>query len=94
MAGIGPHRRPLQRALRWDGFFPIASQGLLAPDEIASYLDGADRPPGWELFAARVPGVAPPEFEAAGVSWLVDSAWPTGEWVKELSGRIADGPQR
>jgi alkanesulfonate monooxygenase SsuD/methylene tetrahydromethanopterin reductase-like flavin-dependent oxidoreductase (luciferase family) len=94
VAGIAPHRRPLERALRWDGFFPIGHEALLGPDEIARYLDGVERPAGWELYAALTDTHAPAEFEAVGASWLVQGAWPTGDWVAELRQRIVAGPPR
>jgi alkanesulfonate monooxygenase SsuD/methylene tetrahydromethanopterin reductase-like flavin-dependent oxidoreductase (luciferase family) len=94
VAGTVPHRRPLERALKWDGFFPIGIEDSMSPEAIAEYLDGVDRPTGWDLFASLTPGVDPSEFAAVGVTWLVDSAWPVCDWVAELSGRIADGPPR
>lgn len=94
VAGIAPHRRPLQRALRWDGFFPLGPEGLLSPDEIADYLDGVPRPPGWELFAARTAGDPVARFADVGVTWLVEGAWPEGDWVEDLSRRIDGGPPR
>ena len=72
MAGVAPHRRPLARALRWDGFFPIGSDEKLGPDGIAAYLDGVDRPDGWDLFASPRPGSDPAAYAAVGVTWLVE----------------------
>ncbi|HEX4818913.1 MAG TPA: hypothetical protein VFV00_01810, partial [Acidimicrobiales bacterium] len=92
--GVAYNRAPLQRALRWDGFFPIGHDSFLGPDDIARYVDGAERPDGWDLFAARTPGPSVAEFEAVGVTWLVEGAWPVGDWVSELAGRINDGPPR
>jgi hypothetical protein len=94
VAGIAPHRRPLRRSLRWDGFFPLGPDGLLAPDELARYVDGVERPPGWDLFAALTPGHRPAEFETVGVTWLVQGAWPTGNWLGELTKNINEGPPR
>jgi alkanesulfonate monooxygenase SsuD/methylene tetrahydromethanopterin reductase-like flavin-dependent oxidoreductase (luciferase family) len=94
VAGVSPHRRPLERALRWEGFFPIAGAELLSPDAIANYLEGIVPPRGWDLFAALTPGHDPSEFAAVGVTWLVEGAWPVGDWVAELSGRIIEGPPR
>ena len=94
VAGVAPHRRPLARALRWDGFFPIGSADLMSPDQIADYLDGVDPPGDWDLFASRKAGYDPSDFAAAGVTWLVDGAWPVGDWVSELSGRVVEGPPR
>ena len=94
VAGIAPHRRPLERALRWDGFFPIGSQGLLGPEELAHYVGAVERPAGWDLFAALTDDHDTTEFEAVGVTWRVQGAWPTGDWVAELTARIVDGPPR
>ena len=92
VAGVAYNRAPLRRALKWDGFFPIGSDSFLGPDDLARYVEGIDRPANWDLFAARVPGHSPAEFEAAGVTWLVDGAWPDGDWVPELHNRIKAGP--
>jgi alkanesulfonate monooxygenase SsuD/methylene tetrahydromethanopterin reductase-like flavin-dependent oxidoreductase (luciferase family) len=94
IAGTHPRRKPLERALRWDGYLPIAYPSFLTPDDLAAFLDGVERPPGWEVWAARAPGHAAADFEAAGASWLVDGAWPEGDWVTELCDRIAAGPPR
>jgi alkanesulfonate monooxygenase SsuD/methylene tetrahydromethanopterin reductase-like flavin-dependent oxidoreductase (luciferase family) len=93
VAGVAPHRRPLERALRWDGFFPIGAQGL-SPDDIADYLQGVEPPDDWDLFALLTPGHDPSQFAAVGVTWLVEGPWPMGNWVEELSIRIAGGPPR
>src|SRR3954452_7904750 len=62
VAGVTPHRRPLQRALRWDGYFPISSTALLTPDDVAAQLAGVERPDDWELFTTRTPGVSVAEW--------------------------------
>jgi hypothetical protein len=93
VAGTWPNRRPLERSLRWDGFFPIGDEGFVTPAELAGYVGDADRPAGWELFASSHPDHAAGEFEAVGVDWLVDSFWPMGDWVTELTGSIEAGPR-
>src|SRR5690606_10506286 len=45
VAGESPHRRPLRRALGWDGFVPLSVGGALTPEQVADYLDGVERPP-------------------------------------------------
>ena len=94
VAGTAYRRRPLQRAVRWDGFFPIGHDHFLGPADIARYVGEVERPQGWELFAARTPECVPSEFEDAGVTWLVEGAWPMGDWVNELRTRIKAGPPR
>jgi alkanesulfonate monooxygenase SsuD/methylene tetrahydromethanopterin reductase-like flavin-dependent oxidoreductase (luciferase family) len=92
VAGIIPHRLPLARALRWDGIVPLGPQGYSSPDELATYLEGVERPPGWDVVAGRAPGVAVDEYASAGATWLIDSTWPVGDWAAEIRTRIAAGP--
>jgi alkanesulfonate monooxygenase SsuD/methylene tetrahydromethanopterin reductase-like flavin-dependent oxidoreductase (luciferase family) len=92
IAGIAPHRRPLERALRWDGFLPIGADGPLSPGEVADYLDGTERPDGWELLVARHPDHRADAYAEVGVTCLVEGTWPMGDWVEEFRGRIAAGP--
>ena len=92
VAGVAPHPRPLARAQRWDGVVPIALDRLLTPDEVAAYLAAVDRPEGWDVVVNAAPGVAFDEYEAIGATWVVEGAWPVGDWVRDLRGRIAAGP--
>ena len=94
VAGVAPHRAPLRRAVRWDGYFPIGTDDLLSPQQIADHLGDLERPPGWELFAARAEGYEPAAFAGVGVTWLVEGAWPVGDWVPDLVRRIDAGPPR
>jgi len=47
LACVWPHRRPLRRAARYDGVFPVSFGDPLGPDEVRGILElvGADRPP-------------------------------------------------
>jgi len=92
VAGVAPHRRPLARALRWDGLVPIAQGDLLTPAQLAEYLDGVDRPEGWDLVANVAPGTAFEDYEAVGATWVVEGAWPVGDWVADLRDRVTAGP--
>ena len=92
IAGTHPYRKPLARALRWDGFFPISYAALMTPQQISDYLQDIDRPPGWDVYAALTPGHDVSAFEAAGVTWLVEGGWPDGDWVNALRARIRSGP--
>lgn len=92
VAGVLPHRRPLARALRWDGFFPIGGADLPRASALADFLAGADRPSGWELSVANNGVDTPSDFAAAGATWLIDGTWPVDDWVDELRDRIAAGP--
>ena len=92
VAGVTPHRRPLERALRWDGFVPISLSSLMSPEDIAAYLDGVERPEGWELVANLAPGYTAADYEAIGATWVIDGAWPVDDWVTDLRDRIKAGP--
>jgi alkanesulfonate monooxygenase SsuD/methylene tetrahydromethanopterin reductase-like flavin-dependent oxidoreductase (luciferase family) len=91
VAGIAPHRRPLGRARRWDGVVPLGGDRLLTPAEVADYV-GADHPRGWDVVVIAAPGVPFDEYEAVGATWVVDGAWPVGDWVTELRDRVSAGP--
>jgi alkanesulfonate monooxygenase SsuD/methylene tetrahydromethanopterin reductase-like flavin-dependent oxidoreductase (luciferase family) len=93
VAAIAPNRRPLARAARWDGVVPIVPPGgTPRPDELTSYLDGVEAPPGWDVVAFRAPGVPADEYAAVGATWLVDAPWPDGDWVPGVRARITSGP--
>ena len=87
VAGYPGKRRPLRRAVRYQGFFPV---NLDRPDQLAAIatdLAGlrteAGRPPGgptgdYDLVAAVPPGTDPAPWAAAGATWLlVEFPWDT-----------------
>jgi alkanesulfonate monooxygenase SsuD/methylene tetrahydromethanopterin reductase-like flavin-dependent oxidoreductase (luciferase family) len=77
VAGRWPNRRPLRRAARWDGFFPIELPGPEALAEYAAEIDelrgGLD---GFELIAEDEPGADPAPWEAAGATWYLPDFGP------------------
>ncbi|MGH3503134.1 MAG: LLM class flavin-dependent oxidoreductase [Nocardioidaceae bacterium] len=91
VAGVLPHRRPLRRARAWDGVVPIGSDDLITPSTLADYL-GEAPPAGWDVVSPWSPGVPAHEYADVGVTWLFQSATPTGDWVDELRRRIRGGP--
>lgn len=93
VAAVAPHRRPLARALRWDGVVPLGPDGTLSPAALAGYLAGVERPAGWEVVVAQAPGVPADEYRDAGATWLVAGAWPAGDWLAELQDRVRAGPE-
>ena len=72
--------------------FPISYTSSLGPEPLTEWLGDATRPSGWELYVGLLPNADVAAFEAVGVTWLVEGAWPTGDWVRDLRQRIADGP--
>jgi alkanesulfonate monooxygenase SsuD/methylene tetrahydromethanopterin reductase-like flavin-dependent oxidoreductase (luciferase family) len=73
VAGRWPNRRPVQRAARWDGMFPIDLGG---PDDLAALateirdLRGGREDP-FDLVAEIQPGAAAEPWEAAGATWVL-----------------------
>lgn len=92
IAGIAPHRRPLERAARWEGLVPLAPDGVLTPNRLADYVaDLPHRPPGWEVVVPAEPGIPVDEYADAGATWLVASTDPDDGWVDRLRGTIQAG---
>jgi hypothetical protein len=96
---MAPFRRPLRRALRWDGVAPVAADGTpMAPEALAAYLATAGHEPqragghAVDVVAARAAGTTVADYAAAGATWLVDSTWPEGDWMTELRQRVRSGP--
>jgi alkanesulfonate monooxygenase SsuD/methylene tetrahydromethanopterin reductase-like flavin-dependent oxidoreductase (luciferase family) len=93
VAATVPHRRPLERATRWDGVVPISSTlGLMSPAEVAEYVRGVGSPPGWDVVAPWAPGFSADDYAASGATWLVESTWPEPGWEAELRARALSGP--
>jgi alkanesulfonate monooxygenase SsuD/methylene tetrahydromethanopterin reductase-like flavin-dependent oxidoreductase (luciferase family) len=91
VAGRTPNRRPLERARRWDGYAPIGDG--LDPASLVELVGPPPRP-GWDLVVPWEDDVPALDYEAAGVTWLVKSVWPTDEgWVELLRRDIEGGPR-
>jgi alkanesulfonate monooxygenase SsuD/methylene tetrahydromethanopterin reductase-like flavin-dependent oxidoreductase (luciferase family) len=72
VAGRWPNRRPVKRAVRWDGFFPIdlpepSALGELV-DEIRGLRGGTD---GFDVVVEISPGDEAGPWEAAGATWVL-----------------------
>lgn len=68
-----PKRRPVRRAARWDGLFPIELPGPDALAELAAEV-AAERPPdacAFDLVAEIEPGGDPAPWQAAGATWVL-----------------------
>jgi alkanesulfonate monooxygenase SsuD/methylene tetrahydromethanopterin reductase-like flavin-dependent oxidoreductase (luciferase family) len=78
VAAVWPHRRPVRRAARWDGLFPIDLPGPDALAELAAEVEslraGADGP--YELVVTNPPGTDPAPWIAAGATWCLTGFGP------------------
>lgn len=94
VAAEWPHRRPVRRALRWDGLFPT---GLPSPDALAELVgEVRDARPAGDPFDVIVdlpPGDDPGPWARAGATWVVTDfgIQPT---VAEVREAIDAGPAR
>jgi alkanesulfonate monooxygenase SsuD/methylene tetrahydromethanopterin reductase-like flavin-dependent oxidoreductase (luciferase family) len=72
VAGRWPRKRPIERAARWDGFFPIDLTGPEALAEIADTVRGLRGDlDGFDLIVTNPPGTDPAPWEAAGATWCL-----------------------
>jgi alkanesulfonate monooxygenase SsuD/methylene tetrahydromethanopterin reductase-like flavin-dependent oxidoreductase (luciferase family) len=72
-----PNRRPLARAARWDGVFPIE----IKPDELAEYVSElrelrGGRMDGFDVVVTNRPGTDLGPWEAAGATWCLTGWGP------------------
>jgi alkanesulfonate monooxygenase SsuD/methylene tetrahydromethanopterin reductase-like flavin-dependent oxidoreductase (luciferase family) len=87
VAAEWPHRRPVQRALRWDGLFPT---GLPNPEALAELVGEIReaRPAGepFDVVVDLAPGEDPDPWERAGATWAVTDfgVQPTLAEVREV----------
>jgi alkanesulfonate monooxygenase SsuD/methylene tetrahydromethanopterin reductase-like flavin-dependent oxidoreductase (luciferase family) len=93
LASRWPYRRPVRRAARWDGLFPIDLPG---PDELVELLadvhaerDGAAGP--FDVAVTNPPGTDRAPWEAAGATWCL-TGWGPHPPLDEVRAVIAAGP--
>jgi alkanesulfonate monooxygenase SsuD/methylene tetrahydromethanopterin reductase-like flavin-dependent oxidoreductase (luciferase family) len=92
VAGRWPNRRPLRRAARWDGYFPIDLRG---PDDLAVLaaelreLRGDDP---FDLVVEIEPRGEVARWEAAGATWVLTGSIDTPPRLDEVRAAIDAGP--
>jgi alkanesulfonate monooxygenase SsuD/methylene tetrahydromethanopterin reductase-like flavin-dependent oxidoreductase (luciferase family) len=73
VAARWPNRRPIRRAARWDGLFPIDQDEPEQLAEMVAYvteLRGNGAEP-FEIVVTNPPGTDPAPWEAAGATWCL-----------------------
>ncbi|HEX4717302.1 MAG TPA: LLM class flavin-dependent oxidoreductase [Thermoleophilaceae bacterium] len=92
LAARWPNRRPVRRALKWDGLFPIDLPG---PGELAELTKEvrAERPDdGFDIVVTNPAGTDPAPWEQAGATWCLTGFGPQ-PGVAEVAAAIDDlGP--
>ena len=93
VAARWPHRRPIRRAARWDGVFPIDLPGPDALAELAGEV-AALRPAGsgpFDVVCEIGPGEDPGPWERAGATWVL-TAFGLQPREAEVRAAIEAGP--
>jgi alkanesulfonate monooxygenase SsuD/methylene tetrahydromethanopterin reductase-like flavin-dependent oxidoreductase (luciferase family) len=93
VAGRWPKRRPVRRAIHWDGLFPIELPGPEAVAELAAEI-AAQRPPDagpFDLVVEIVPGEDPGPWQAAGATWVL-TGFGREPRVEDVRAAITAGP--
>lgn len=72
LAARWPNRRPVRRALEWDGLFPIDLPGTDALAELVGEVREAHpEGDGFEIVVTNPADVDPAQWEAAGATWCL-----------------------
>jgi alkanesulfonate monooxygenase SsuD/methylene tetrahydromethanopterin reductase-like flavin-dependent oxidoreductase (luciferase family) len=93
VAARWPKRRPVRRAVRWDGLFPIELPGPEALAELAAEI-GSQRPADagpFDLVVEIDPGEDPGPWREAGATWVL-TGFGRQPRVDLVRGAIAAGP--
>ena len=73
VASRWPNRRPLRRAARWDGVFPI---DVPDPDALPEYLGELETRPGYDVVVTNPVGTDPAPWARAGATWCLTGFGP------------------
>ncbi len=93
LAARWPSRRPVRRAARWDGLFPIELPGPDALEELAAEVAGLRGPDAapFDLVVTEPAGADPAPWAAAGATWLL-TGFGQSPTVREVREAIDAGP--
>jgi hypothetical protein len=81
VGGRWPRRKPLERAKRWQGYFPVETQ---TPDDVREMV--AALPEGFPIIVDRGPDEDLAPWFAAGATWCLTDfgSEPTVEAVRRV----------
>jgi alkanesulfonate monooxygenase SsuD/methylene tetrahydromethanopterin reductase-like flavin-dependent oxidoreductase (luciferase family) len=77
LAARWPNRKPVRRALEWDGLFPIDLPGPEALAELTQEARDAGAGDGFEIVVTNPAGTDPEPWERAGATWCLTGFGPT-----------------
>jgi alkanesulfonate monooxygenase SsuD/methylene tetrahydromethanopterin reductase-like flavin-dependent oxidoreductase (luciferase family) len=87
VAGVWPNRRPVRRAAKWDGLFPI---GMPGPDQLAELAaearEARESSDPFDVIVEIPPDDDPQRWERAGATWRVTffGPEPTQDQVRRV----------
>jgi alkanesulfonate monooxygenase SsuD/methylene tetrahydromethanopterin reductase-like flavin-dependent oxidoreductase (luciferase family) len=86
--------RPIARARKWDGVYPLSQQsGPVAPADLAELVEALDPSPDYDIVTSIGPDMTVADLERAGATWVIDGSAP-GESFEAVCRRVAQGPPR
>lgn len=93
IAGFPGKIKPLRRAARYDGFFPV---NLDHPDQIAEIADTLRPDPAkpYDIAVALEPGTDPAPYAKAGATWWLTDFDPEAVSLDQVRGVLREGPRR
>ncbi len=91
LAARWPNRKPLRRALEWDGLFPIDLPGPAELAELTAEVRAVRPDDAFQIVVTNPPGTDPAPWVEAGATWCLTGFGPTPR-VAELESAIDDGP--
>jgi alkanesulfonate monooxygenase SsuD/methylene tetrahydromethanopterin reductase-like flavin-dependent oxidoreductase (luciferase family) len=100
VGGYPGHARPMRRAARHQGYFPVDLDSADQLAEIVAAVTALRQQAGrgtaepYDIVAALPPGLDPTPYAAAGATWwLVEPPWDTVT-VDQVRGVLREGPPR
>ena len=91
VAARWPNRRPVRRAVRWDGLFPIEMPGPEALAELVQETTAARGGEPFDIVAEIAPGENPVPWQEAGATWVF-TGFGRQPRADEVRDAIAAGP--
>ncbi|RZQ64983.1 LLM class flavin-dependent oxidoreductase [Amycolatopsis suaedae] len=92
-AGFPGNLKPLRRAARLDGFFPVHLDGPGQLADVAGTIGELRTDPGpYDLVVALAPGTDPRPYADAGATWWLTDISPAEVSVDRVRAILRDGP--
>ncbi|MEA2497009.1 MAG: hypothetical protein QOJ29_4920 [Thermoleophilaceae bacterium] len=89
LAARWPNRKPVRRALEWDGLFPIDLPGPEALAELTAEVRAVRSDDGFEIVVTNPVGTDPKPWEEAGATWCLTGFGPQPT-LAEVAAAIED----